>query len=176
MKSSKKRKGGKKRNALFVGRFQPFHNGHLNVIKEILKRSEKITIVIGGPEKRDERNPFSFRDRELMIRLALHGEGISGKHYKIFKVFDVNGDDEWNVKIKKLGTFDVAYSRNPWVRRCLKKIGIPVRKHAFYERYKNCGRVVRSRISEGKAWKGLVPIAVYKFILKLKSAERKIRS
>jgi nicotinamide-nucleotide adenylyltransferase len=161
-------KGTKK--ALFIGRFQPFHNGHLKVIKDILRASGRITIVIGGPAKPDERNPFSFAERERMIRLALGSEGIS--NCEIRKVADVNNNDEWNAKIKRLGKFDVAYSRNPWVARCLKKIGMPVIKHAFYERYKNCGRVIRERIAEGKEWKSLVPAAVYEYIKKLKGEER----
>lgn len=157
--------------ALFIGRFQPFHNGHLKVIKDILKENGWIAIVIGGPAKPDYRNPFSFAERERMIRAAMRSEGI--RNYEVRKVADVNDDDEWNGKIKKLGDFDVAYSRNPWVIRCLKKAGIPVKKHAFYERYKNCGRVIRQRIANGKEWKSLVPHDVYEYIRKVSAGKGK---
>lgn len=161
---------GKGRKALFIGRFQPFHNGHLMVIKDILKESEKITIVIGGPAKPDGRNPFSFEERERMVRLAMKSEGITT--YEIRKVADVMNDDEWNGKIRRLGKFDVAYSRNPWVICCLKKIGISVKRHKFYERYKNCGREIRKRIVEGKEWKNLVPPEVYEYIKKINGEKR----
>jgi nicotinamide-nucleotide adenylyltransferase len=167
-----KSKGGTggKTNALFIGRFQPFHNGHLKVIRDILEENRKITILIGGPGKPDEKNPFSFSERERMIRLALRSEGIEA--YSVHRVSNVNDDDRWNAKIRGLGSFDVAYSRNPWVARCLRRIGIPVKKHAFYQRYKNCGRVIRRRIIEGKDWKPLVPAGVYKYIRRIDGEKR----
>ncbi len=157
--------------ALFIGRFQPFHNGHLKVIRDILRENESITIVIGGPENPDEKNPFSFEEREELIREVLGSKGID---YEVHKIPDVNDDDEWGGKIKKLGKFDVAFSRNPWAIRCLKKIGIPVKKHKFYERYENCGREIRERILEGKEWKQFVPKEVYEYIKKI-NGEEKIR-
>lgn len=158
------KRDGKGGRALFIGRFQPLHNGHLRVIKNILRANEKITIVIGGPAKPNARNPFSFAERERMIKASLDSEGISG--YDLRRLADVNDDDQWARGIMKMGKFDVAYSRNPWVLRCLKMAGITTRKHAFYQRYKNCGRVIRARIASGKEWKSLVPPAVYEWINK----------
>jgi len=156
----------KKFHALFIGRFQPFHNGHLKVIKSILKKGGKITIVIAGPKKIDEKNPFSFSERERMIRDVLKEEGI--KDYRICKVVDVDDDEKWIKKILKLGKFDVAYSRNPWTIRCLKMAGIPVKKHKFYKRYSQCGREIRKRIEESREWKHLVPKKVYEYIVSRK--------
>jgi nicotinamide-nucleotide adenylyltransferase len=155
--------------ALFIGRFQPLHNGHLKVIRDILKENEKITIVICGPEKPDEKNPFSFKEREEMVRRTLDREGIK---YEIHNIRDVGDDGEWSEKIRKLGEFGVAYSRNPWTIRCLEKIGVPVRKHRFYRRCKNCGRVIRERIIEGKEWGKLVPKEVYEYVRKINGEER----
>jgi nicotinamide-nucleotide adenylyltransferase len=151
-----------RKRALFIGRFQPFHNGHARVIKDILRENGRITIVIGGPAKANDKNPFSFAERERMIRSVMRDEWPG--RYVIRKVTDVDDDAKWSGKIKRLGKFDLAYSRNPWVLRCLKKAGIPVKKHAFYQRYKNCGRVIRGRMEENRRWKSLVPPAVYGFI------------
>lgn len=155
--------------ALFIGRFQPFHNGHMEVIKEILRDNESITIVIAGPEKPDEKNPFSFEEREEMIKKVLEKEEID---YETHEILDLNNDEKWSENIKKIGKFKVAYSRNPWTISCLKKAGIPVKKHKFYERYKNCGRVIRERIPEGKEWKDLVPKEVYEYLMKINGGER----
>ncbi len=157
------------KSSLFIGRFQPFHNGHLKVIKDILGENETITIVVCGPEKPNEKNPFSFGEREEMLKKVFDNGGV---RYEIRKIPDVNDDDEWSEKIRKLGGFDVAYSRNLWTIRCLKKIGIPVKKHKFYMRWKNCGRVIRERILKGKEWKNLVPEEVYEYLKKIKGEER----
>ena len=157
------------KSSLFIGRFQPFHNGHLKVIRDIVKDSKSITIVIAGPEKPGEKNPFSFDERKEMLRKTLDREGTD---YEIREIHDVNDDDEWGEEIRKLGKFDVAYSRNPWTIRCLKKIGIPVKKHRFYMRWKNCGREIRERILEGKEWKDIVPEKVYEYIKKINGEER----
>lgn len=54
--------------AVFIGRFQPFHNGHKNVIDLALKQCDKVIIVIGSSfEPRTARNPFSFDERSSMI-------------------------------------------------------------------------------------------------------------
>lgn len=61
--------------AVFLGRFQPFHNGHLAVVKQALSQSQNLMIGIGSAnEPRTIRNPFTSAERELMIRQCLTGE------------------------------------------------------------------------------------------------------
>jgi len=155
---------------LFIGRFQPFHDGHLKVIKDLAGQSGKLMILIAGPEKPDAKNPFSFEEREKMTRLALAGEGV--RNYEIARIIDVNDDEKWGRQIKKFGAFDIAYSRNPWTTRCLKKAGIPVKRHRFYERCKTCGREIRKRILNGRRWDSLVPPAVYRYVRKINGEKR----
>jgi bifunctional NMN adenylyltransferase/nudix hydrolase len=53
---------------VFIGRFQPFHNGHKAVIDRALELSEKVIVLVGsanGP--RSYRNPFTFEERASMI-------------------------------------------------------------------------------------------------------------
>ena len=60
------------KTALFVTRAQPFHIGHLKVIKWILKKYDKIVIVIGSSqESKTEKNPFTFEQRKRMIENTL---------------------------------------------------------------------------------------------------------
>ena len=56
---------------VFIGRFQPFHNGHKAVIEEALKRSNEVIILIGSANlPRSLRNPFSVAERTAMIKGA----------------------------------------------------------------------------------------------------------
>ena len=57
------------RDALvFIGRFQPFHNGHKAVIEAALEKAEQVVIVVGSSfAARNIRNPFSFEERKAMI-------------------------------------------------------------------------------------------------------------
>ncbi len=155
--------------ALFVGRFQPFHNGHLRVIEEIHKEFPDITVVICGPSRPDEKNPFTFQERREMIERVLGSRGI---HFIIHEIEDVNDDEKWAAEISKLGEFDAAYSRNPWTIRCVKKAGIEVRSHGFYARSKNSGTQIRKNMLEGKEWKQFVPEEVYEYIDEIKHIER----
>lgn len=54
---------------VFIGRFQPFHNGHLAVIRTALQSSKHVIILCGSAHQpRNLRNPWRFDEREAMIR------------------------------------------------------------------------------------------------------------
>jgi bifunctional NMN adenylyltransferase/nudix hydrolase len=55
--------------AVFIGRFQPFHVGHQYVLDEALDMADNVLVLIGSSfEPRSLRNPWSFAEREAMIR------------------------------------------------------------------------------------------------------------
>ncbi|MBP7820288.1 MAG: adenylyltransferase/cytidyltransferase family protein, partial [Candidatus Methanofastidiosum sp.] len=52
--------------ALYIGRFQPFHLGHLHVVKLILNSSKEIIIAIGSSQvSHTIQNPFTAGERFL---------------------------------------------------------------------------------------------------------------
>ena len=56
------------KRGLFLGRFQPFHLGHLDVIKQALKMVDELVIVIGSAQySHTFENPFTDSEREEMI-------------------------------------------------------------------------------------------------------------
>ncbi|MBV9668355.1 MAG: adenylyltransferase/cytidyltransferase family protein, partial [Nitrososphaeraceae archaeon] len=62
-----------KPRGLFVGRFQPFHLGHLATIKFALSHIEELVVVIGSAQKSHEiRNPFTAGERIQMIKDSLN--------------------------------------------------------------------------------------------------------
>ncbi|MDV6329957.1 bifunctional nicotinamide-nucleotide adenylyltransferase/Nudix hydroxylase [Asticcacaulis sp. 201] len=56
----------------FIGRFEPFHNGHLSVVQRALQTCDRLIVLIGSSQSaRSTRNPFSSAEREVMLRAAL---------------------------------------------------------------------------------------------------------
>ena len=77
------------RYGMVHGRFQPFHTGHLHYTLEALRRSEHLIIGITNPDPSEtqveetdaqrhtpEANPFTFFERQRMIRAALVDEAV----------------------------------------------------------------------------------------------------
>jgi bifunctional NMN adenylyltransferase/nudix hydrolase len=57
---------------VFIGRFQPFHLGHLNIVKQALLKSKRLIILVGSANRaRDIRNPWSYHERCEMINSSL---------------------------------------------------------------------------------------------------------
>ncbi|MFC1615685.1 nicotinamide-nucleotide adenylyltransferase [Patescibacteria group bacterium] len=83
-------------SALFIGRFQPFHNGHMDVIKKILKDNERVIIVIGSAEKNYvPSNPLTAGERFQLIETTLKFNKIDPERYCIIPVRNVNNYALW---------------------------------------------------------------------------------
>lgn len=61
---------------VFIGRFEPFHNGHAAVARHALGRARKLIVLIGSADTpRTIRNPWTVAERMVMIRAALEDAG-----------------------------------------------------------------------------------------------------
>jgi adenylylsulfate kinase len=65
---------GHKKYALFIGRWQPFHNGHKYLIDEALSKGENVCVAIRDTEISDS-NPYSAQQRVEMLR-RVYGERL----------------------------------------------------------------------------------------------------
>ena len=64
----------------FIGRFQPFHMGHMAVVDEALKRAKKVALVLGSHDQpRNTRNPFTTAERIEMITAVYPNEVANGR-------------------------------------------------------------------------------------------------
>ena len=69
---------------ILIGRMQPFHNGHMQVIKKILEEVDEIIIGIGSAQLSHElKDPFTAGERVLMISQTLVEEEIDPSRYYI---------------------------------------------------------------------------------------------
>ena len=163
--------------ALFVGRFQPFHKGHLKAIKWILKKEEKIYIVIGSNQHvLTKDNPIYFKERKKMIEKTLKKEGIN--NFKIFGVHDYKNDIFWAKKILKITKLNsekaVIFTKNNWTEKSFKKIRVKVKPHPIFLN-RLSGTKVRNNMREGKKWENLVAKTVFG-LLKEINCEKRIKS
>ena len=72
--------------SLVIGRFQPFHDGHVAMVKHLLNEGRKVLIAIRDGDI-SERNPYTFEEREQQIKEKLNREYLN---YKIIKIPDIN--------------------------------------------------------------------------------------
>lgn len=60
---------------VFIGRFEPFHNGHAAVARLALSRARKLIFLVGSADTpRSLRNPWTVAERAVMIQAALDGD------------------------------------------------------------------------------------------------------
>ncbi|MCC7558308.1 MAG: nicotinamide-nucleotide adenylyltransferase, partial [Methanobacteriaceae archaeon] len=75
---------------LLVGRMQPVHKGHLQVIKRILEEVNEIIICVGSAQlSHTIKDPFTAGERIMMLTKALSENGISASRYYIIPVQDI---------------------------------------------------------------------------------------
>jgi nicotinamide-nucleotide adenylyltransferase len=159
-------------NALLIGRFQPFHKGHLIVIKKILSEMNELIIVVGSSQHRDAvGNPFSADERLEMIKRVLDSEGIS--RYQVYKVPDIGDDDLYPGHVMEhVPRFDVVYSGNSLVQRLFGAAGKEVRKISLIKRDEYSGTEIRKRMASGEEWKSLLPTQVVEYLEEISGVER----
>lgn len=62
-------------NVFIIGRFQPFHIGHLKLIEEAKKYGKRVIVLIGSANLAPSiKNPFSFEERSEIIKSVVDVE------------------------------------------------------------------------------------------------------
>lgn len=60
---------------VYIGRFEPAHNGHIATMHAALDQANRLIVVIGSHNTpRDIKNPWTAAEREAMIRASLSAE------------------------------------------------------------------------------------------------------
>ncbi|MCE5297946.1 MAG: nicotinamide-nucleotide adenylyltransferase [Methanoregulaceae archaeon] len=157
--------------AFYIGRFQPYHNGHQYVLEQIAETADAIVIGVGSAQLSHEtENPFTAGERILMITGSL-------KHIRIpiyvIPIEDIKRNALWVAHVRSMvPPFDIIYSSNPLVMRLFAEESIPVLSPAMYERELHSGTEIRRRILKGEDWEKLVPDAVARVISEIGGVER----
>jgi nicotinamide-nucleotide adenylyltransferase len=158
---------------LIIGRFQPFHSGHLAIIKKYHHKGFFVKIIIGSIHKAHQRDdPFTVDERVEMIRRSLDEIGVV--NYEVFFVPDVPDDAEWvSIVKKKAGKFDVLFTGNPWVKKLFRKEDVEL--HEYDERFDRIKGIkakdIRMNLLNSKSRKGL-PLAVFNYLKIISAFDR----
>lgn len=92
----------KKKTAIYIGRFQPFHDGHKLLFLNALKKNNQVCILVMDSFRINKKNPFSFltvkkkinkalskyKDKFIILKIPVVAEVVYGRKvgYKIRKI------------------------------------------------------------------------------------------
>ncbi len=164
--------------AALIGRFQPFHLGHLELVNQILLEFSEIIVIIGSSQANyTPHNPFTAGERVTMIRNSLLESKVNMEKVILIHLMDDENNYRWFSNLKSYSPpFEVIYSGNVFIKLLLEHENIQLREPKFINKKSYNGSNIRKLLaSNDLEWENLVPTAVKKIIHELNGSER-IRS
>ena len=172
-------------SVLYVGRFNPFHNGHLRAVQYLSERYEHVIIGIGSAqESRTPKNPFTGGERFRMIRAAL--KAVSLERVDVIPIPDIHNNSLWVSWVKSLTpNFHVVVGNNPLVGLLFEQAGYSAVYTPDFNRESMSSTEVRKLMAHGPVfhptdpaktlkWENMVPDGTVEF-LKAIDAEHMMR-
>jgi nicotinamide-nucleotide adenylyltransferase len=165
------------------GRFQPFHNGHLEYLRGAAERSDEVWIGITNPDPTrikpeasdplrhlPESNPFSYAERLLMAKAAAADLGLEPTGVHVIP-FPVNEPELWPAYVPE-GVTQYLRLFSDWGGTKLERL-----REAGYDvvildegaEKQVSGADVREALREGRDWQPLVPPGVARILRELRS-------
>ena len=84
---------------VLIGRFQPLHSAHLEIIKRATALTDQLVVVVGSSKQpRTYKNPFTFDERARMIKAAT--AGLSMRVYVEPNIDTIYNDQAWAVRVQ----------------------------------------------------------------------------
>jgi len=155
-----------KHRGLLVGRYQPFHLGHLHAVKHILSKLPEAIIAIGSAQfSHTLHNPFTAGERVTMIRMALDEAGVDASKYFLIPIRDLRIHDLWVPHlVSQTPRFEIVFSNEPVTSRLFRESGYRVEPIPFLDRETYSATEIRRRVVEGTSWEQLVPKSTAEYI------------
>jgi len=141
---------------LLIGRFQPFHKGHEQLVERIADEVDEVVVGVGSADaSHSVRNPFTAGERIVMITNVL--EDVDVTSY-VVPIEDLNRNAVWVSHAESMcPPFDAVYTNNPLVRRLFQEADYEVRETDLTDRERLRGTRIREEIIAGNAWRDRVP-------------------
>jgi len=150
---------------LMVGRFQPFHNGHLYLSNQILQECDELIIAIGSAQfNYIYKDPFTAGERVLMIHAALLESKIDLTRCYVIPIVNDENNARWLAHLRSMvPSFNILYSGNDFVTNLVSH-EIKIKKPLFSKKDVYNGTNIRKQMARMQNWKKLVPNAVFRVI------------
>ena len=160
---------------LYIGRFQPFHLGHLQAVKWILGRVEELIVGVGSSQySHTLDNPFTAGERITMVFKALDWAGVSRERYLVIPIPDIHTHSLWVEHVVSLTPrFEVVFTNEPLTKRLFEEDGrFKVSPIPFFNREVYSATEIRKRMLKGFSWEDLVPKPVAEYLKEINAVER----
>lgn len=164
-----------KQTAVLIGRFQPFHHGHLQLVKQILSECKDLLLVVGSSQENfTPHNPFTTGERIRMIWNSLLYENIDMRRTLLFHISDDENNARWLSNFQSyVPPFNIVYSGNNFLHALLSNEKISLRYPNFISKELYNGTRIRNlMIDNNPIWQNMVPKAVIEIINEIKGVER----
>ncbi|KXA99593.1 nicotinamide-nucleotide adenylyltransferase [candidate division MSBL1 archaeon SCGC-AAA259O05] len=159
---------------ILLGRYQPPHKGHLEVIREILEEVDEIVIGLGSAQRSHQMDdPFTAGERILMLKRLLTESEINLSKVYFVPIPDVKSHSLWVSHVISFSPpFSVVYSGNSLVKRLFKERDFEVRAPPMFNRKEYSESEIRKRIIDNEDWEHLVPEGVAEAIEEIEGEAR----
>jgi len=161
------------KRGFYIGRFQPYHNGHHTMVERIAADGEVDELVLGIGSAGDSHtvhDPFTAGERIMMVNKAVAEFDLPTY---VVPIEDLDRHSVWVSHVQSMcPNFDLAYSNNPLVVQLFEEAGIEVRQSRMFDRERLEGSEIRERIIEGDRWRDRVPDAVVEVLEECNGVER----
>ncbi len=157
-----------------MGRFQPFHLGHLELAKQILSECDELIIAVTSSQFNYlEKDPFTAGERIEMIHKSLVEKGMDMKNCYVTGIENQFNIATWAAYlVSSLPKFDKVYSGNEYVKMLLEDSKIQVVSPKFFDRTTYNATSIRKLIIKNENWQKLVPAAVTTIISRINGVNR----
>jgi nicotinamide-nucleotide adenylyltransferase len=157
--------------AFYIGRFQPYHDGHQHMVSRIAEDVDELVLGVGSAgDSHTQRNPFTAGERVMMVSKSVADFDITT--YAV-PIEDLDRNSVWVSHVRSMSpTFEIAYSNNPLVIRLFEEAGVEVQQSPMFNREVLEGAEVRDRMAAGGNWRSLVPGPVESVIEEIDGVDR----
>jgi len=159
------------KKGLILGRFQPFHLGHLRLIEAVKDNNLEPMICIGSAQEgRTKDNPFTTEERRIMVEAVVSRLDCE---YQIYEIPDVNNNDLYVSHLETfVPDFDTVYSGNSLVLKLFKAAGYRIVMPEMVNRDVWEGAAIRQAMMVGDEWETAVPPQIVSIIHDLNVIEK----